>query len=431
MRTTRTARPRARVAAGLAGGMALISALATGCGGATPGPVQATVEEGGRIAGGPAAAQIARFRWSVRPGSPLGAHSAPVLAWTGRELIELGGLVHGASSYAGAAFDPATDRWRRIAPLGSRNVGLTNAVSAWTGRQLFVSNGQSELCVPPRAGSGTAAGGGTAANCWPQAGLYDPATNQWSLTRLPGLMDGLQLAAAVWTGRDVIVAGVNANRGRLGVASFDPATGRWQMITPALPSGHPPQAVEMVATPGGVILWSPWFRYHGNPRYGVDVLALGTDSRWRDVTGPWPQQEDVTSPVYTGAGVLVSPGQIWCGLCNHPYSWNPGYFADPVTLARKPIPLGPLGMANPTFVWAGRAIIAVNLDASIGGHGRQAAIRPDDMALWDPAPGDMAANRWLGLPAPPGYPRLAAPPVWTGTGLLALTTSGQLLAWHG
>lgn len=92
------------------------------------------------------------------------------------------------------------------------------------------------------------------------------------------------------------------------------------------------------------------------------------------------------------------------GLVRHPvhppYSWHPGYFADPATLTRKIIPPGPLGQANPALIWTGRAIIAIDLDASIGGHGSQGPIRPDDMALWDPA-----ADRWLRLPAPPGYPQ--------------------------
>jgi len=112
---------------------------------------------------------------------------------------------------------------------------------------------------------------------------------------------------------------------------------------------------------------------------GVDVLALSPDGTWRDVTGGWPQNQEVTSPVFTGAAILVSPGQVWCGTrCIPPYTSKPGYFADPATLTRKIIPAGPLGQANPAFIWTGRAIIAVDLDASIGGHGNQRPIRPDE-----------------------------------------------------
>jgi hypothetical protein len=440
MSVPRAARPRARTAAVLV--VAVAAGLAAvGCGPTPPGgrvPAGLVATHLGPPVTGPPSARIVRFRWSRLPASPLGPRSEPLLAWDGTELLELGGLKNGATTYGGAAFDPATRRWHLIASPGPRNVGFSNAVSAWTGRQLFVANGQSESCVAARAG------GGTPPRCVPpQAGLYDPAANRWSAARLPQPMDGLAMAAAVWTGRDVVLAGVNASRGRLGVAAFDPVTGRWQMITPVLPAGHPPRLAAMVATAGRLIVWSLWDRVtpsgNGFADYaGVDVLALSSDGTWRDVTGRWPQNRQVTAPVFTGRAILVSPGQVWCGTaCSPPYSSEPGYFADPATLARTVIPPGPLGMADPAFVWAGHAIIAVDLDASIGAHAGQGALRPDDMALWNPA-----ARQWLRLPAPPGYPRLAATggfipaseatpqatPVWTGTELLALTATGHLLA---
>lgn len=242
-------------------------------------------------------------------------------------------------------------------------------------------------------------------------------------------MYGLDLTAAAWTGRDVILAGVSARFGRIGVAAYDPAAGHWQVITPILPTGHPPRFAAMVATSSRLILWSFWDRVKTYPggfsdRAGVDVLALGPDGTWRNVTGDWPQNREVTSPVPTGAGILVSPGQIWCGTaCSPPYTSFPGYFANPVSLTRKIIPPGPLGQANPALIWTGRAIIAMDLDASIGAGAGQAPIRPGDMALWK-----LSTGRWLHLPAPPGRPGLAAAPVWAGTELLALTSSGHLLA---
>jgi hypothetical protein len=152
------------------------------------------------------------------------------------------------------------------------------------------------------------------------------------------------------------------------------------------------------------------------------VLALGHEGAWRDVTGHWPQNQNVTSPVFTGNAILVSPGQIWCGIfCIPPYTTFPGSFADPAILHRTVVPLGPLGQANPAFAWTGRAIIAVNLDFS----GGRPLLRPDDMALYDPATG-----RWSRLPAPPGYPNLAATPVWADTQLLEITDSGAFWTFH-
>src|SRR5689334_17381003 len=44
---------------------------------------------GGHGRRGPTVAQLTHFRWSSLPPSPLGPRSQPLLAWTGRELIEL------------------------------------------------------------------------------------------------------------------------------------------------------------------------------------------------------------------------------------------------------------------------------------------------------------------------------------------------------
>ncbi len=54
------------------------------------------------------------------------------------------------------------------------------------------------------------------------------------------------------------------------------------------------------------------------------------------------------------------------------------------------------------FVCTGRAIIAVNMNSEISGPGTH--IRPDDMALYDPA-----TKRWRSLLSPPGRPAVADP----------------------
>jgi hypothetical protein len=368
---------------------------------------------------GPATAQLSRFRWSALPPSPLGRRAQPILTWTGTELIELAGPDGPADAPSGwngaaAAFTPATGSWRRIAPVPD-TMRLPGAFSVWTGRLLFVTNAS----VPP---NGKAPVGSSAA-------LYDPVTNRWTATPLPQqLADSTQLAAT-WTGESVVVAG--AQSGQVSAAALNPATGVWTLLpSPVLAARHPARYLSIVATPDRVILWSLWDRVtptsDGFGDYaGVDVFALGRDGAWSNVTHGWPQEQNVPSPVYTGSAILVSPGQIWCGTaCIPPYSAFPGYFADPATLHRTVIPQGPLGQTAPAFVWAGRAILAVDLyDQSSGPGGR--STRPGDMAGYDPGTG-----RWRVLPAPPGYPSPAAAPVWAGTQLLELTNAGHLLTFH-
>lgn len=356
---------------------------------------------------------LAAFHWARLRPSPLGPRSQPILAWTGKELIELGGLRKGNTTQDGAAYDPATGRWHKIAPMRV-NVGFDNATAAWTGHQLFVTNGQVASCLA----------GQPLSNCLPRAGLYDPATNHWTTTLLPKAMEGMSPQASVWTGRDVVLAAANENRGGMAVASYSPATRRWKVITPRLPSRHPAAFVALADAPGRVLLWAAWDRFKGNGLYwGVDVETLTRDGRWRDVTGDWPQDHSLTGFADTRRGILVSPSEFWCGPCPGPYVAFPGFFANPVTLHRTAIKAGPLGQAVPLFIWTGRAIIAVNLGASVDGPGVR--IRPDDMAMYIPA-----TKHWFRLAAAPGRPAVSVTPVWTGTELLTLTDRGRLLAFR-
>lgn len=76
----------------------------------------------------PTAAELARYHWSSLPPSPLGPRSQPLLTWTGRYLIELGGAHRGHDvPQNGASYDAATHRWRRVAPV-PRSLDLSTAM---------------------------------------------------------------------------------------------------------------------------------------------------------------------------------------------------------------------------------------------------------------------------------------------------------------
>lgn len=355
---------------------------------------------------------LARFRWSPLASSPLKTRFSPILVWAGQELIELGGFRRDGTTDDGAAFDPAAGRWHKIAPVRA-NVGFDNATTTWTGRQLFVTNGQVASC----------AGGQPLSDCLARAGLYSPAANRWTTTLLPKAMEGMSPEASAWTGREIVLAAVHETLGRMTVASYNPATRRWQVITPRLPKGHHVRVVALAVAAGRILLWAAWDHENRNTGFsGVDVMALPRAGRWRDVTGSWPQNHWLTAFTNTRRGILVSPSEFWCGdPCPGPFAAFPGFFANPVTLHRTPISAGPLGLAIPTFIWTGAAIIALNIGTIVEGPGHQ--IHPDDMALYNPA-----TKRWSRLPTAPGRPGLSATPAWTGSELLMLTDSGRLLA---
>jgi hypothetical protein len=379
---------------------------------------------------GPSATQLSGFRWSALPPSPLGSVSQPVLAWTGKELLELGGTKKGSTTSDGAAFDPATGRWRTIAPVRA-NVGFSNAVDVWTGHQLFIANGQTESCLV------TSGDRQRLASCFPHAGLYDPAANRWTTTLLPKQLGGFDLTAAAWTGRQVILAaiGVLGHRGKLAIAAYAPSNNHWQIITPQLPADHPSVGLAMVATPSRILLWSLWSRTKkvSNTDYavysGLDVLALGSAGRWTTITGNWPQHKVVEGPVYGGGTILIPPGQIWCGICSHPGYDYPAYLAKAATLTRTTVPPGPLvthpGIEPSIWLWNGATALAANATDNTYGPPGVPLAWISQLDAFDPS-----SNHWHSLPVPPGRPPIAANPIWAGDQLLLLTAKGGLLTFH-
>jgi hypothetical protein len=433
MRTRRAALSVACAAVVIAAGATLPSVL----GGEARGPVaqhrSASNLYGqnlnGQYEGGPSAAELARFRWSALPRAPRGSKEWPLLAWTGKDLIVLSLAPQyrpDSPGYA-AAFNMATSTWRRIAPVPSAidktySLEKPAAVSspilnlslaaAWTGRVLFVTNYQ--------IGPGLRPG-----NTVP-AGLYDPATNRWALTAMPPAMSGVtSVLTAVWTGRDIVVAGTTL-AGRIDIAACDPATRRWTMISPSA-LAHPANDVTLVATSSRLIVFSHWYRYQRRHHHrvfvtGIDLTALNETGHWTTITGAgWPQDYFVNGSFFTGSAILVPPSERDCLTC---LQILPGFLANPTTLRRTTIPIGPLGPGTPTYHWTGRAVLAVSLNGDL--KTGPTAHEDVQMALYDPVTG-----RWRMLPAPPGHPWLAGAPLWTGTQLLELTGgNGTLLSFH-
>ncbi len=363
------------------------------------------------------AAGLARGHWSVLARSPLGERLGPTVIWDGRELLELGGIAVGAQAGApkdsGAAYDPSRGRWRRVASAPAA-VLPAGAASVWTGREVFLFGGPTLI--------------GEAAT--DVAGLYDPTTNRWTVSR-KAPFGPLNQPTAVWTGTKVILAGLlRPSERRLEVASYDPAANTWTSLDPPIRRGHPPLAIAMVDTNDGVLLWSLWGRAKqiGHRTFteysGVDVYRLGSSGRWRNVTGSWPQHQTVDTPIFTGTRILLAPGQIWCGSCSHPPPFGAhGYLVDPKTLRLTAVPHGPLDDLGPQIVWTGAAQISLNAGGIISGPHQN--VRPGDIAIWNPN-----TAKWS-RPARAPKPLGSAPAIWSGQALFVLGSNGHLLDYGG
>jgi hypothetical protein len=86
------------------------------------------------------AAQLAGGRVRSLPPDPVvDRFATAATAWTGQELIVWGGATRDRRVHAdGAAFDPATGRWRPLPPAPQAQLLDRRVASAvWTGRQLL------------------------------------------------------------------------------------------------------------------------------------------------------------------------------------------------------------------------------------------------------------------------------------------------------
>jgi hypothetical protein len=244
--------------------------------------------------------------WRRLPRAPSGEG---IVVWTGREMIGWGGGCCGDAWSDGAAYDPSADTWRKLAksPLAPSQ----GALGAWTGRELvlFVSgtNPAEGKPWPPRFAR--AAAYDPAADTWrriaplPIGGLrfggtavwdghevlvvgagakglaalaYDPAANRWR--RLAPLPSGSTDASAVWTGERLLVWGspfdASGTQEADGLA-YDPTTDRWSPLPPA-PLRGSGQAVQWTGMQlilwGGVIGTPPGT--NAAPRYPTDGAAF-------------------------------------------------------------------------------------------------------------------------------------------------------------
>jgi hypothetical protein len=185
-------------------------------------------------------------RWTSRPRPPI-AGSPQTVAWTGRELV-------GWTVYGGAAYRPATHRWRRLPPA------LLAGTSAWTGHELIVVSGARAAAFSPASGwrrlAHLPAPRGGASVVWDGRELlvvggetarsvgfaYDPATDSWR--RLAPMESGRAGATAVWTGTRLLLWGGETGRpGSFSIPphglAYDPQTDRWSPLPQAPLRGRP------------------------------------------------------------------------------------------------------------------------------------------------------------------------------------------------
>ena len=170
-----------------------------------------------------AACHPASNTWQKLPAAPLTPRRSAMGTWTGKVMVVAGSFTfgqRGTFSYLrdAAAYNPATHKWRRLAPMPAARAEGT---ALWDGKEILFIGG---------AGPGT--------NLPVAHGLAgNPATNHWRW--LPAMEFARRGFAAVWTGCQVLVwGGLTGSNSRPGIPphgeAYNPVTNKWTAL-PASP----------------------------------------------------------------------------------------------------------------------------------------------------------------------------------------------------
>ncbi len=168
------------------------------------------------------------------PEAPLAPRWGFSATWTGDEVVVWGGFapqvdspdgISRTDTFAdGAAWNPATNTWRTIAPSPLAPRGLHGAV--WNGRRLVVFGGgdtttfESEFFIEEDLHD---------------AAVYDPATDTWATIESPPEIG--TVVATAWTGRDILYWTGHLGDDRPGNWRgaghvWEPVAGDWRELAP-------------------------------------------------------------------------------------------------------------------------------------------------------------------------------------------------------
>jgi hypothetical protein len=356
-------------------------------------------------AGTATAAQLAGGRVRSLPPDPaVDRLATAATAWTDRELLVWGGATRDRRVHAdGAAFDPATGRWRPLPPAPqAQQLDRRVAGAVWTGRELLVWGGITPV-AGDRADGSMRPGDGLA---------YDPARDAWR--RLPPPPRSLPASAgpALWTGRELLVVDAEGGRpvagGGIGGAAYDPVADHWRPLAPSPRLGGGQLLGRTVLWAGTrLLVWSFWTRPGGpaptsaDPD-GVELWAYDpANDRWTAVGSPsGPTRSSLARASLAWAGREVLAVQNTTQIPPDPPLFGGRYDPGgdrwtPIATPPQRVPFGVPG----ALAWTGAALVANGAGA------------------YDPA-----ADRWWRLPGPGGWRWVGGGPLVrpAGPGRLAM-----------
>lgn len=283
-------------------------------------------------------------RWRSLPPSPLAARAGALAVWSGRELLVWGGMVGDRFAADGAAFDPAANRWRSLpaSPLTGQFAAPPGTVAQvpgiWTGKEMLVwGQGAGVESPDPDLPAGAAYdpaddrwrllapapvaprivapvwtgremlvwGGQSGSRYFDDGAAYDPVFDRWRM--LPASPLAARFTFAVWAGAQMLVwGGESSNQAFDDGAAYEPASDSWQPLPGSPMAGR--RGFALIWTGDEMVVWG------GAPGGGAGLLGTGAayapgTGRWRDIE-PWPARL-LPVALWTGQEAIV-----WGGIAS-------------------------------------------------------------------------------------------------------------------
>jgi hypothetical protein len=303
----------------------------------------------------PSARIVVRDRWRALPPSPLGPRANVVAVWTGHQVLAWGGYRGNATEplalQSGAAYDPATNTWRKIADNQWAHPG---AIGVWAKDRLFIlaKNGGAQYVLATNSWHDIAMlpqtdGGGFLAGAWSGTtllGVVAPSATTIAVARYDGRRDAWTIGrsqrvasayrskvSTVWTGTELVVS----NGGR-SVWAYDPARDAWRSLA-SLARGATSTSIASIGGKVAAVYAA-----------GGGLHAVREDGRrWRAIADS--EQVLISQPIAVGAGGrLVVIDRSGKGTPQRADLATGRW----VSLGGLPVPAG----AKETAVWAGTGL---------------------------------------------------------------------------
>lgn len=361
--------------------------------------------------------------WNPIAGAPIPPRFGALAVGMGdRTLIWGGGGGNdgGADRLDGAVYDAVHDSWTKVpdSPLVS-----SDAVGAWTGREAIVVSGIHSSQPDPSGAGGHGPSPVVAA-------AYDPAANSWRRLPSPPLANASSvLNRAIWTGRELVIAGTATQVESVPVvnqvAIYNPDADRWRTgSVPAEPLPFGAGAVwtgTEVAVVGNVISpgeeTSPNFELTGMGHNTLQLYNPATD-RWREIPWGLDYPRVNLSTAWTGDRLFVGGG-------DQPTLRRDAALVDLETGTWDRVPDAPIGFAGnagSAQLWTGTSALTL-----AGDGGRPVGFDPATRR-WTVGPPDPIAARGAGNGAWVWIESQRAVVVWGGADQ---TQSSRITAIEG